>query len=124
MKMIFFLMVSLFISSTALSSEKINLFTKDELKVIYLNNFNSLDVKGIKKVGDVYFILSSVYAIGFDHERRLEAKAKRELLRYFSPHDKKISAVKIRAFFKGATWRKNGRVYLLSYIRGDNVVHR
>jgi hypothetical protein len=99
-------------------------FSSADIIQLYKKNFTQKELLKIKQVDGYYIILSSTIDFGQNESQKLNLIAKRLILRFLKKNDKRINSLIIQNFQNAITWKKTNHIYLLSFVKIDNVISK
>ena len=88
---------------------------------LYEKNFTKDALLEVKKLDGYYIVLSSTINFGIDESRKLNLIAKYLILEYLKKNDKKITSLTLHGFQNAAQWKTEDRLYLLSFVKQEEV---
>ncbi len=88
---------------------------------LYEKNFTKDTVLEVKRLDGYYIILSSTIDFGISENRKLNLIAKYLILKHLKKSDKKITAITLHGFQNAAQWKDEDRLYLLSFVKQEQV---
>lgn len=88
---------------------------------LYEKNFTKDALLEVKKLDGYYIVLSSTINFGINENRKLNLIAKHLILKHLKKSDKKITAITFHGFQNAAQWKTEDRLYLLSFVKKEEV---